>query len=83
MVKLQRVQRPKTQRGKRALKEREPKLLENARSCLTRSISKCVQISVIYVRFVKSQYRIRIQNALKTMIILYFYIEIIAVSRIH
>jgi ribosome production factor 2 len=34
MVKLQRVQRPKTQRGKRALKEREPKLLENARSLL-------------------------------------------------
>jgi len=34
MVKLQRVQRPKTQRGKRALKEREPKLIENARSLL-------------------------------------------------
>lgn len=34
MVKLQRVQRPKTQRGKRALKEREPKLLENSRSLL-------------------------------------------------
>ena len=34
MVKLQRVQRPKTQRGKRALKAREPKLLENARSLL-------------------------------------------------
>ncbi|CAF1506146.1 unnamed protein product [Adineta ricciae] len=34
MVKLQRVQRPKTQRGKRALKEREPKLIENPRSLL-------------------------------------------------
>jgi ribosome production factor 2 len=34
MVKLQRVQRPKTQRGKRALKQREPKLIENARSLL-------------------------------------------------
>ncbi|CAF1376252.1 unnamed protein product [Rotaria magnacalcarata] len=34
MVKLQRIQRPKTQRGKRALKEREPKLIENARSSL-------------------------------------------------
>ena len=34
MVKLQRVQRPKTHRGKRALKEREPKLIENARSLL-------------------------------------------------
>jgi ribosome production factor 2 len=34
MVKLQRVQRPKTQRGKRALKEREPKLIENVRSLL-------------------------------------------------
>lgn len=34
MVKLQRVQRPKTHRGKRALKEREPKLIENPRSLL-------------------------------------------------
>ena len=34
MVKLQRVQRPKTHRGKRALKEREPKLVENPRTLL-------------------------------------------------
>jgi len=34
MVKLQRVQRPKTKRGKRALEEREPKLIENTRSLL-------------------------------------------------
>lgn len=34
MVKLQRIQRPKTHRGKRALKEREPKLIENPRSLL-------------------------------------------------
>lgn len=34
MGKLQRVQKPKTHRGKRALKEREPKLIENPRSLL-------------------------------------------------
>ena len=34
MVKIQRIQRPKTQRGKRILKEREPKLIENPRSLL-------------------------------------------------
>jgi len=34
MVKLQRIQRPKTQRGKRKLKERESKLIENNRSLL-------------------------------------------------
>jgi len=50
MVKLQRVQRPKTQRGKRALKEREPKLIENARSLLCIRGNKTNNIMKILLR---------------------------------
>ena len=66
MVKIQqRIQRPKTKRGKRSLKEREPKLVENARSLLCirgNKINNQLKSLLKDLHLIKSPYSIMYQR---------------------